>query len=123
VAVNYEIGGEDQENNDDKALIRFEFIELMIRIAREKYFNSGEVDSLGKALELTLDRNVRLASRAEEWNNFRKNMLYNVAVNDIFTANVDLLMEVYILISTGKKLKMDKRTVKENLAQDLRYEK
>lgn len=33
---------EDQKDNPDKLLIRFEFIELLIRIAKEKYYKKKE---------------------------------------------------------------------------------
>lgn len=39
IAANYEL--EDQGDNPDQALIRFEFIELLVRIAIEKYKKSG----------------------------------------------------------------------------------
>jgi hypothetical protein len=35
IASNYEI--DDQDDNPDSALIRFEYIELIVRIAIEKY--------------------------------------------------------------------------------------
>jgi hypothetical protein len=43
IAVNVDIGGDDDGGGDNPegALIRYEFIELMIRIARDKFFKTG----------------------------------------------------------------------------------
>jgi hypothetical protein len=43
IASNFEL--EDQEDNPDTALIRFEFIELLMRIAVEKYKKPGKFSS------------------------------------------------------------------------------
>lgn len=49
VATNVELGEEDQEGNDDRNLCRFEFIEILIRIARYKFLDSGKVTSFSEA--------------------------------------------------------------------------
>jgi hypothetical protein len=43
-ATNFEEN--DQDGNDDKALIRFEFIEILIRIVRGKYIETKKLTSL-----------------------------------------------------------------------------
>jgi hypothetical protein len=47
IAVNVEISNQDE--NPDKELIRFEFIELMVRIAHEKYKRFGEAKTYAEA--------------------------------------------------------------------------
>lgn len=45
VATNYEVN--DNENNDDNALMRTEFLEILVRVAQAKfdqYIKSGEAD-------------------------------------------------------------------------------
>jgi hypothetical protein len=83
-AVNFE--GEEQDDNPDKALIRFEFIELLIRVAKEKYMKSGECKSLTSALERLFDVNImKLCEEAlENWQGFRDDHLYTVEINDVF---------------------------------------
>lgn len=44
IASNYEV--EDQKDNPDTALIRFEFIELLVRIAIEKYKKPGKFNTI-----------------------------------------------------------------------------
>ena len=40
IATNFEINRNEQESNPDRQLIRFEFIELLVRIANGKYLQS-----------------------------------------------------------------------------------
>ena len=95
IAANFEM--EDQEDNPDKALIRFEFIELLLRISKEKYQKTGEAPTQAAAFELLLERNVRPTSNHEEWQGFRSDKLYSVEVNEVFQANVDVLRKIYSL--------------------------
>ena len=48
-ATNYE--EEDQEGNDDNLLIRFEFFEILIRIADAKYFQTNVCLTQASSLE------------------------------------------------------------------------
>ena len=47
-ATNFE--EEDQDNNDDFALNRFEFLEILVRIARGKYVETGVETQVSVAL-------------------------------------------------------------------------
>ena len=48
-ATNYE--EIDQEGNEDLALVRFEFFEVLIRIARAKYLDTNQCQNIMVALE------------------------------------------------------------------------
>lgn len=43
-ATNYE--EQDQDNNDDNAIIRFEFFEILVRIAKGKFMDFGKEKQL-----------------------------------------------------------------------------
>jgi hypothetical protein len=60
IAANYEV--EDQENNPDQALIRFEYIELLVRIAIEKYKKTKLFPSAWQAFEHLLECNIEISS-------------------------------------------------------------
>ena len=60
IASNYEI--EEQEDNPDTALIRFEFIELLMRIAIDKYKKSGKFSTYWQCLECLIVDNLMQAS-------------------------------------------------------------
>lgn len=57
IAANFE-EVQGQDDNPDKALIRFEFIELLIRIAKEKYQKTGEFPDIGDAFEHLLEKHI-----------------------------------------------------------------
>jgi len=47
-ATNFE--EQDMETNDDNALCRFEFLEIIIRLAKGKYLDRGKVANLSQAV-------------------------------------------------------------------------
>ena len=51
VATNVELG-EDQEGNDDRNLCRFELFEILIRMGRYKFLDSGKVTTYAEAFRL-----------------------------------------------------------------------
>ena len=55
IAVNVDIGEEEAGgDNPDGALIRYEFIELLVRIAKDKFFKPGTCPDMGSSLEMLL---------------------------------------------------------------------
>lgn len=62
---------EDKPGNDDNKLMRFEFIELMVRIAKDKYLDRNRADSLKDALVMLITRNIALGSRGDLWKDWR----------------------------------------------------
>lgn len=65
VTVNYEIV--DLPENPDRTLNRYEFIEILIRIANLKFREAGKADSLKQALEMLLAENVFKNFKVEPW--------------------------------------------------------
>lgn len=49
IATNFE--EEEQEGNDDRSLCRFEFFEIIVRMARQKYCDNLGVPSMKTAVE------------------------------------------------------------------------
>ena len=49
IATNFE--EEEQEGNDDRSLCRFEFFEIIVRMARQKYCDNLGVPSIKTAVE------------------------------------------------------------------------
>ena len=48
------MGQEEQEGNDERALCRFEFFEMMVRMGRYKYLESGKASNYSEALRRML---------------------------------------------------------------------
>ena len=75
IAVN--VKQEDLPDNPDKAMLRCEFIEFLIRIAREKYHKgSEEAKSATEAFKMLINRNIMPVSQHHEWNTWREDTLY-----------------------------------------------
>ena len=55
-ATNFE--EEDQDGNDDRALIRFEFLEILVRIVRGKYIETQKETSLAEGLERLIREHI-----------------------------------------------------------------
>jgi hypothetical protein len=49
IATNFE--EEDLEENDDNSLVRFEFFEIIVRMAKCKYFDKGTCKTIADSVE------------------------------------------------------------------------
>ena len=89
-ATNFEES--DQGGNDDRALIRFEFLEILVRIVRGKYIETKKMNSLGRGLEKLIVEHVILVKDVHyTWQKFREDHLWTFHVNELFEANYHLL--------------------------------
>ena len=52
IATNFE--EVDNDDNDDDALCRYEFIEIIARMAKEKYYEKGRAKSIHESCELLI---------------------------------------------------------------------
>lgn len=60
-------GGEEPQGGDnpDNSLVRYEFIELLARIAQEKYQKTGEAETVTEAFSMLIERNLLQIAEAE----------------------------------------------------------
>ena len=93
-ATNYE--EEEQEGNDDRALIRFEFFEILIRMVQTKYVETKKISSLSEGLRKMInDHIIPMQDVYCEWKTFRKEKLYDYYVNLLFERNMSILESFY----------------------------
>ena len=93
-ATNFE--EEDQEGNDDRALIRFEFFEILIRMVQTKYIETKKISSLSEGLrKMIRDHIIPMQDVYCQWKSFRKEHLYDYHVNLLFEKNMSLLESLY----------------------------
>lgn len=90
IATNFEEGEamsmEEQDENDDNALMRFEWIEILIRAAIAKFIKCKRATAdVSEAVIMLCDEHMsRLPPGAEtDSNQFRRDRLYNEAVDVI----------------------------------------
>ena len=48
----------DMDENDDNALCRFEFLEILVRIAKGKFIDHGKETNLAQALSILLQKYI-----------------------------------------------------------------
>ena len=73
---------------------RFEFLEVLVRIAKAKFMRDGQFDCVSDALEHLLTDYVIKNYPDEDWNTFRKERLWNLEVSDTYLANMDLIKKL-----------------------------
>lgn len=77
------------------SIVRFEFWELLVRIASSKYRETGQVKSYSEALEKLIAEKLIPLAQPEPWQAFRDNQLWTIEVNDILEANLENLKKIY----------------------------
>eukprot|EP00854_Cymbomonas_tetramitiformis_P026993 gene26993-33202_t len=114
VAANFEEGNADDDNdgNNDDALMRFEFLEVIIRLAMKKYLEGGakwDAEDLGRAIKRLLkecvEPNMGGEEGAQKRDVWRKERLYHESVDDAFAEHYYFLKAVFDYYkSPGHKL-------------------
>lgn len=97
IATNIEL--EDQAENPDRALCRFELWEILVRIAVHKFRDAEQHDiqpgdSL-KAVEKLVKDFILKNSHVLPWQEFRDEDLWTRDVNLLFDANLDALQRIF----------------------------
>ena len=94
IATNVEL--EDQEGNDDRSLCRFEFYEIITRMAKQKYLEKKIAATMPEALERILVEHIlpkgKLTMDNTRW---RELFLWKLPVDDLLKANLETLQRVY----------------------------
>ena len=84
--------------NDDNSLMRFEFMDILIRMGIAKYGNGALTEDPVEAFRELLDRNVFLHLGSEaivKANDFRSNRLYNEETDHYLRTRKQLLQAMY----------------------------
>ena len=106
IAVNVEL--ENQDHNPDKELMRFEFIELLVRIANEKFCRFGPCTSFFQAFKTLMDVHIIPNGEQHHWQEFRETDIWTIDVNDVLLMNLDSLRTIYDSYSFPTKQFMTK---------------
>ena len=77
-----------------KCLVRFEFWELLVRIASNKYMVKDAPYTYSQSLEKLIEEKLRPYDH-EPWQAFRDKHLWTIEVNDILEANLKNLEKIY----------------------------
>lgn len=89
-AVNFEeVQGEagDLEDNPDQELCRYEFYEIIVRMAKLKFENQKLKLSVSESLEKLLKEYIFQSPPSQRWHVKRKDEVWTLPVHDILEAN------------------------------------
>ena len=93
IATNFE--EEAMEDNPDRELCRYEFMEILCRIADHKYRKKFVVDTLSEAVEKLIHDNIFKNFTPAPWQSWREELLWNYEVSDVFEANAANMKKLY----------------------------
>lgn len=89
IAANFEeddaLSTQEDENNDDNSLMRFEWMEILIRVAIMKYMHGSIAATVSEAIELLLRKHLDMLppEAIVDPNRFRENRLYSEKMNHL----------------------------------------
>eukprot|EP00347_Sterkiella_histriomuscorum_P002614 403367462 len=93
IATNVEL--EKNDDNPDKALQRYEFYEILVRIAQSKFKDPGICPTYAEGLNKLLNEHIFPYSKPDPWQEFRDEELWTMDVNDVMEANLEGIKKVY----------------------------
>ena len=101
IATNVELTAE--EGNDDRSLCRYEFYEILTRIAKVKFMEKGIYQTMHESLEALYQEfiipNYDLSFDYKSW---REENLWNLDIDELYRENLESLKKIF------ENLKKDK---------------
>ena len=107
-AANFEMEKVEGNMNPAEALQRFEFLEIVVRLAKAKYLETGMTKTFADAVNMLYLQNIQKYDRiSEEWNGWRNKHLYTIQVSDLMEPNLPGLKKLYESFYDPRKKCMD----------------
>jgi hypothetical protein len=100
IAANLKIEASTAPSN---GLKRYEFLEIIVRLANIKYLETKIVKTYSEATEKLITECCLPNFQPEPWQEFRNQQLWTIDVNDIFEANLANLKKIYETYKTPTK--------------------
>lgn len=97
-AVNFEeVGGgaADLEDNPDKELCRYEFFEIIVRMAKLKFENQKLGLTVAQATQKLITDYISKYSLEQEWHGMRSRDIWTLEVHDVLEANQSGIQQFY----------------------------
>jgi hypothetical protein len=83
------------KNSAERELHRYEFIEVIVRLALSKYKDTKVTATLQDAVEKILSEDIIPKNPAVDGFNFREEHMYNLKVDEIFKKNEQVIKKLY----------------------------
>jgi len=94
IAVNVDIEASSQGQNNDRTLCRYEFFEILIRIAGAKYKDTGLRKTYKESVELLLESLINL-NDPPQIRLYRINEIWTLPIDDLLRSNIEGLRKIY----------------------------
>lgn len=84
------------DENPADALQRHEFVEVIVRLAQDKFKEPKLCSTMAEAVTKILEEHIIMhGDIPNEWQEWRDEQLWTLEVNDVFEANLDLMKKLY----------------------------
>ena len=94
------------QNNVKKSLVRFEFLEALIRISNAKYVETGACKNVDQAFKKLIEECIFPNLALHEWQQWRSVHLWTIEVDDLFRANEAGIRKVYSMHAQNNKMSL-----------------
>ena len=88
---------EEMPEEPSTELQRFQFMEVIVRLAEAKYLKRGTCSSYAASVRKLLDEHILRIEGQDRWQEFRDQELWQPDVDDLFKANLEHLTQIYQL--------------------------
>lgn len=100
-------GVADLKDFPERDLSRFEFFEIIVRMASAKYKECGKADTYTEAVRQLIENDLLPFYSVSKWQDWRENYLWTLDINDVFEANLEALKKIFKSFQTTQKTNMD----------------
>ena len=101
IATNVEL--EAMEGNDDRNLCRFEFYEIIVRLAKTKFYDRGDSPSISHAVRRMIENHVLFHSDLKfDYKPWRIERLWTLEIDGLLRANLDKIKKLFDSQRKGK---------------------
>ena len=90
----------------ERELARYEFYEILVRLAAAKYKDPGVTPTYSEALQKLITECVMPNNDVSVWTEYRKNKIWTLEVNDVLETNMDSIRKLYRHYFAPKKAYM-----------------
>lgn len=75
-------------------LLRNDFLDVLVRIARAKYFDNGRTKNINESLIIVI-QGIKELYKPHPWQEFRDDVLWKQPNHNVFYANLDKIRIIY----------------------------
>jgi hypothetical protein len=87
--------------NNERMLVRYEFIEVIARLARVKYLEKNLCETMSQAIEKLITKFILPNFYSPfDHHNWRLEYLYNLDINDMIEANEETIKTLFLRFAT-----------------------